>query len=1093
MNFHPNLAGDARFTSYAFEMVGTSAEKARPCIIVFCRKEPKFFETLTACFGKRARKLLYCDKKAPPVPPLRIVYYRTDYPVSRKAAYTMVLERHLSERTWCGSLVRFGGRTATLGLTIRVGHLVGVLTVDHLFSLSPCEARVDLEDVEMTEDEINAMATDESSALWLDGAGDYLDISDDDESPTPEGSSSGVKAMSLDDGSPATSDPLEMWERITPPCEPPSSEPYLDWSLARLTDGSMLQHGNFIFPEGERNPVALTSLYTGPRTDSTSVYIVSGIRGILYGRLSAGSAMLGSAPGRKLCETWTVFLDSGSEILHGECGSLVVDQATYEVYGHVVASGPNGLIHAVPLKNVFAQIGKSFETENISFFSINSTPRSLQQGDQGDLLSALAAPIDRREAPALASRQSVVLEFDSTNSPTSADKPTEPMDEEKSPIKRGTGVVSDDPGAKADIKAMDPRGVREQLAPSREIRNPSAAGISGLNAPNRVTILSPEVWKKDSAKYSNLTHPTNADKGNVSKGTVDKHFRVFHSDIAGVRSTARIPQEMWEEHKDIILAKYQRSTLVAVKKEMEEEYGFCATTRQLVHHIGTVWGVKKYNKGSGVRDPSVLMRVGPEVPVTAPSHSQAPLITRPSQSEHWRETRLLLLADIFFACGDPSAWRLYSTLSQETSTKDQGPLSRLIACIRASQTPRDLEISREYLQDQVDAVLSEADDNSSLDALVDLMAARTYDDGKETPDALRQIEQMILRITEEEDRGGGARLKDLQPRKGITFDVPLYLFMAYAIARWNEESDARKDGQHLDTEALLRQFVQQQLQVESSNMPGPYDIPSLIENQKQHETFKLELRDVGALALTERLPSLFGCREFFLEIALRIRTRQGSWMLQHSSPVYQLLSTLWQAWMELSGVIPTTEWWPESRLSVEWAQHAERELGISGAEVLATMVSMTMAPVDVGTTSARASSDVIMSIAASRMSNLYFMPDVDFFNLFLEHIRSADALRWAARDQSAWMDPEEATLVHSFFCTTLGLPEAGQPVRALRVLEAKLPVVESTPANTTTSSGLKSQHYSGSALSSLQSAKPGMSFYGPKVGKDQTAFSPGGA
>ncbi|KAK4448737.1 hypothetical protein QBC34DRAFT_102368 [Podospora aff. communis PSN243] len=502
MKSHPGLAGDIRFTSFTFEMVGVSAEKARPCIIVFCRKEPQFFAKLTACFEKRARKILYRDKKAPPVPPLRIVYYRIDYdPVSRKAADTMVLARHLNETTWCGSLVQFGARTATLGLTIQVGELVGVLTVDHLFSPESCEASADVEDVDMTEDEIHAMATDETSALWIDDAGDYLDTSEDDEPPTPEGSSYGVEApMTLADASPASSGPLEMWERIIPPRELPRSEPYLDWSLTRMTNGSMLQHGNFILPEGEKHPIALTKFSTQARPDHRSVYIVSGMRGTLRGSLSAGSALLGSGPGRQLCEAWAVFLDSGSEILHGECGSLVVDQTTYEVYGHVVASGPDGLIYAVPLKNVLAQIEKSFAIEEISIFETTSTPLSSGQRGQRDLSSTLTTPTDPRELPVSAAMQNDGLGSDATKLPSSAEGPIAPpiqtTVEIASPLRRGAGEGAGRANTDTNDKGMGSTQSLEEVASSYDTQTGSITGISGPSIATLVDLASGEPSKQ---------------------------------------------------------------------------------------------------------------------------------------------------------------------------------------------------------------------------------------------------------------------------------------------------------------------------------------------------------------------------------------------------------------------------------------------------------------------------------------------------------------------------------------------------------------------------------------------------------------------
>jgi hypothetical protein len=102
-----------------------------------------------------------------------------------------------------------------------------------------------------------------------------------------------------------------------------------------------------------------------------------------------------------------LLLISTLELLPGECGSLVVDQTTSDVYGHIVGCGPDGVVHTVPLKNVFSQIGKVFGTEKLSIFTPNlASPTSSSKQHQGNVLSTPKPSIEFREVPGLASPQS---------------------------------------------------------------------------------------------------------------------------------------------------------------------------------------------------------------------------------------------------------------------------------------------------------------------------------------------------------------------------------------------------------------------------------------------------------------------------------------------------------------------------------------------------------------------------------------------------------------------------------------------------------------------------------------------------------------
>jgi hypothetical protein len=53
-------------------------------------------------------------------------------------------------------------------------------------------------------------------------------------------------------------------------------------------------------------------------------------------------------------------------VIDGDCGSLVVNKETLEIYGHVVATNPLGEAYVVPLQNTLDQIRVAFAAEELT-------------------------------------------------------------------------------------------------------------------------------------------------------------------------------------------------------------------------------------------------------------------------------------------------------------------------------------------------------------------------------------------------------------------------------------------------------------------------------------------------------------------------------------------------------------------------------------------------------------------------------------------------------------------------------------------------------------------------------------------------------
>ncbi|KAK0645644.1 hypothetical protein B0T16DRAFT_457654 [Cercophora newfieldiana] len=507
-------------------------------------------------------------------------------------------------------------------------------------------------------------------------------------------------------------------------------------------------------------------------------------------------------------------------------------------------------------------------------------------------------------------------------------------------------------------------------------------------------------------------------------GRTHSNFRHIEisSDGARLGGTNRIPPETWERFKDIILDKYlkQKRTLKVVRKEMKEEYEFDATTRQLVHHIGTVWGVKKYKKagrqqggpapnpGRGDDDEEADAEDDGEsststtMPDDPPDHSPrnrqasdfhgapqkpsgpftatflgpslynhpslAPEVAFPEQDNRLgQDPSQRLLARLTFAYGDSLAFQICKSLCPPEFREEL--LADLITCIRAAQTDQEAEQARTVLQRHVDDILHGQDDNSALATLVDLQAAHTYDRGSDANNAKGQIEQRIGDITDDID--GKAQLKILSPRDGqLVVDIPLYVYLNYAVKRWNDDTDDNDDT--IEVEDFLDQFLLQQLQQ----------------------------RPAGAIIC---LPS---CLAWCIDV-LRQRTAipnvlRNAFVFQVSAveATYQLLGTFYSALPRASSASPPPA----------WIQGAETELGLSGPELLANVTCMIIAQGGLGSIG-----DVVTE-ALRRAEILSTVAPNSLLRLFLKHIRWNNDRRMLPRatDRVYNINPASPTIYHRF-------------------------------------------------------------------------------
>ncbi|KAF2420307.1 hypothetical protein EJ08DRAFT_555288, partial [Tothia fuscella] len=145
---HRKLRDRARFLRYDLYMCGTNPVTATPSIVIFCAGSD--VPQLRQLFSQKVAERLYCKRSSllyrlfsnvtPERPPFTLVYYRTDgIPVARKSANDIIYARSDLESPLCGALVKYGNRTATLGVALEIDSVIKCLTVDHLFDARESE------------------------------------------------------------------------------------------------------------------------------------------------------------------------------------------------------------------------------------------------------------------------------------------------------------------------------------------------------------------------------------------------------------------------------------------------------------------------------------------------------------------------------------------------------------------------------------------------------------------------------------------------------------------------------------------------------------------------------------------------------------------------------------------------------------------------------------------------------------------------------------------------------------------------------------------------------------------------------------------
>ncbi|KAF5869098.1 putative rna binding protein [Botrytis fragariae] len=379
------LKEKTRSINYELRLCGSTQLEAVVSIIIYCTND--IFKVLNPLLARKHIRQQYWpintslrdkfrflsskphrEASDPTVIRLKIVYWRTKTtPTQLKSTMEQVVAKSHSFLTMCGSLVRYGDCTSTLGLLISVDSKLYGLTVDHLFKEQNDEEQEAIANEPEVSHEEDDSEDSESEWPWIDDV-KYEDIENDVLASDIESVSSvrsNFKAT-MDLGLIEPHGASINGHKVDLSSVTDKATAYLDWALIEFDDGYYERPNAFYSEDDPTNPKFFRNISAAPKTSGVNVFMISGVSGTRKGIMLNSKSYIGGKPGENLCQAWNVILSDSNGVINGDCGSLIVDQVTLEVYGHVVASNPLGEAYVVPLQDTFKQISNTLGAKDLS-------------------------------------------------------------------------------------------------------------------------------------------------------------------------------------------------------------------------------------------------------------------------------------------------------------------------------------------------------------------------------------------------------------------------------------------------------------------------------------------------------------------------------------------------------------------------------------------------------------------------------------------------------------------------------------------------------------------------------------------------------
>lgn len=320
--------------NYELRLCGSTTSNAVASIIIFCTEA--LFKDLRSLLNSKHIRRQYQPIKpslrdkfqfnaskpnlqafAPIVAPFKIVFWReATTPTQRRSAMEQVVAKSSSFLTICGSLVRYGNRTSTLGLLISVDSKLYGLTVNHLFKNEGAEEQATfVNESDILPDEDDSEGNDADSP-WVDDV-TYEDM-ENANSVSDNGSVTSERSyvkVTMDHGPTEYDGASINGHKVDSLSVTDTATPYLDWALIEFDDG-YYERPNAFYPEDDlANPKFLEIVSIAPKTGQINVFMISGMSGTRKGVMLNSNSYIGGKPGENLCRAWNVILsDSGRKL-----------------------------------------------------------------------------------------------------------------------------------------------------------------------------------------------------------------------------------------------------------------------------------------------------------------------------------------------------------------------------------------------------------------------------------------------------------------------------------------------------------------------------------------------------------------------------------------------------------------------------------------------------------------------------------------------------------------------------------------------------------------------------------------------------------
>lgn len=310
-----------RFIAYYPRMVGTTPQSAVPSIVVGCMFKDQ--KAIRAAFKRHSTDNFYCHHESKMLrktssgstitpPPFRLVYWGDDRePFERNASETELSASLSRDSTFCGSLVSFQGRSATVTLTLEVDSMDYVLTAGHLIPVQRItEASTPAVTQDSDCDDITLNGDDylEIGPLWMDDDDEYEVEAAALQPLPPKSLPLGGKGLSCAKNEGVA--PLHRMKAVEHPIDLGPNAPDLDWMTLACDDSTLrARRRNLMYLPDQHEPILLKEVAKEPRMHAVPVFVLSGVRGLIKGRMLGLPTFIGSGPSQELSRAWSVVLD----------------------------------------------------------------------------------------------------------------------------------------------------------------------------------------------------------------------------------------------------------------------------------------------------------------------------------------------------------------------------------------------------------------------------------------------------------------------------------------------------------------------------------------------------------------------------------------------------------------------------------------------------------------------------------------------------------------------------------------------------------------------------------------------------------------